>query len=213
MTATGARARALANLLTETRGWTRVSPPTPPRLTHLSMKEREAIRHLYDALGGNPEEFDRIRPGYWDLAFDTPSGALLVELDEEQHFNRYRQQTLDASGLGLPWAKAYLTYCRDHEHQLVPRWTTGKRWTNPSAARFFGHPSAPGDFTGIGAPRWRQRAFYDSFKDVTVRQRLARISVHDTTEVGSTVEYLLRRPTTTAGPSILDLVSRRTHNP
>lgn len=213
MVTAGARARTLTSLLTETRSWTQVAPPVAPRLTHLSTSQRDTVRSLYDALGGDPEQFDRVRPGGWDLAFATPNGILLVELDEEQHFN-YRQQTLDAtSGLGLPWTRTYLTHCREHEHQLPPGWTTGRRWTNPSAARFFGHPSAPGDFTGVGAPRWRQRAFYDSFKDVRRHGRLARISVHDITDDGSTVEDLLRRPTTAAVPSIVNLISRRTHNP
>jgi hypothetical protein len=42
-------------------------------------------------------------------------------------------------------------------------------------------PSQPGDFTGVGAPRWRQRAFYDSVKDALNNRQLARVSVYDTT--------------------------------
>jgi len=41
------------------------------------------------------------RPGGWDLPF---RGPLLVELDEELHFNCYRATTLEASWeADLPW--------------------------------------------------------------------------------------------------------------
>lgn len=133
-------------------------------------------------------------------------------MDEEQHFNRYRAATLDATAdLDLPWARAYQAYSRDHEARLLPGWGTGKRWTNPSAARFFGTPSTPGDFTGVGAPRWRQRAFYDSIKDTLINRRLARISVYDTLHGQGTVETLLRRPDPTVTGELQALIATRTH--
>ena len=211
MVATGARIRALATLLADA-GWQPVTPPRLPRLADLPDSQQGRVRSLYDLLGGAGGQFDRIRPGGWDLAFDTPSGPVLVELDEEQHFNRYRAQTLTATiGLGLPWTPAYQGYCRDHEKRLLPGWGTGQRWTNPSAARFFGQPDPPGDFTGVGAPRWRQRAFYDAVKDVLTGRRLARISVHDSLDT-STVEALLRRPDTSEVPALLTLVTSRLHD-
>lgn len=212
MVATGARVRALAALLTHA-GWAQVTPPKVPRLADLPDTQRERIRSLYDLLDGNQGHFDRIRPGGWDLAFDTPDGLLLLELDEEQHFNRYRALTLDAtSDLGLPWTPAYQAYCRDHEARLLPGWGTGQRWTNPSAARFFGEPDAPGDFTGVGAPRWRQRAFYDAVKDVLTERRLARISVHDPLDDGTTVETLLRRPDPASTSALHALIASRIHD-
>lgn len=211
MVATGARARALTGLLTS-GGWTPVAPPRLPRLTDLPAGQQARIRTVYDLLGGNADEFVRIRPGGYDLAFQTPHGLLLIELDEEQHFNRYRAMTLDATAdLGLPWTPAYQAYSREHEARLLPGWGTGKRWTNPSAARFFGTPSTPGDFTGVGAPRWRQRAFYDSIKDTLTNRRLARISVHDTLTGSGTVETLLRRPDPPATEALRTLIASRTH--
>jgi hypothetical protein len=212
MVATGARVRALASLLTDA-GWTQVAPPRLPRLDDLREPQQARIRSLYDLLGGTADQFDRVRPGGWDLAFNTPDGLLLVELDEEQHFNRYRATTLDATtDLSLPWTPAYQAHSRDHEHRLLPGWGTGKRWTNPSAARFFGQPSTPGDFTGIGAPRWRQRAFYDAIKDTLTHRRLARISVHDPIDEHGTVETLLRRPDAAATPALQALLGSRTHD-
>jgi hypothetical protein len=212
MVATGARAAALASHLVSA-GWAKVVPPRLPRLVDLSGPKQDQLRALYDLLGGDPAEFHRIRPGGWDLAVETPGGLLLVELDEEQHFNRYRHLTLDATAdLGLPWTSAYLDHCRDHEQRLLPGWGTGQRWTNPSAARFFGDPSSPGDFTNVGAPRWRQRAFYDAVKDTLPNRRLARISVHDHLEDGSSVESLLRRPDPALMESLLGLITARVHD-
>lgn len=212
MVANGARVRALASLLTDA-GWVQVAPPRLPRLANLAQAHRDRIRGLYDLLDGHTDHFDRIRPGGWDLAFDTPDGLLLVELDEEQHFNRYRAATLTAlDDLGLPWTPAYQSYCRDHEARLLPGWGTGQRWTNPSAARFFGEPDAPGDFTGVGAPRWRQRAFYDAVKDVLTERRLARISVHDPLDAGGTVETLLRRPDAGHANALQALIASRVHD-
>ena len=54
------------------------------------------LHDLYRTLGGmNPNP--SFRPGSWDLAF---ADGLVVELDEELHFNRYRAHTLQP-----PWAK------------------------------------------------------------------------------------------------------------
>ncbi|MDN4161078.1 DUF7255 family protein [Nocardioides abyssi] len=212
MVATGARVRALASRLVD-GGWTQVAPPRLPRLADLPDDQRDRIRWLYDLLDGHPDHFDRIRPGGWDLAFDTPDGLLLVELDEEQHFNRYRALTLEATNdLGLRWTPAYQSYCREHEARLLPGWGSGQRWTNPSAARFFGEPDAPGDFTGVGAPRWRQRAFYDAVKDVLRERRLARISVHDTLDGNGTVETFLRRPNSAHTSALQALVAGRVHD-
>ncbi|WP_051549447.1 DUF7255 family protein [Nocardioides sp. URHA0032] len=207
--------RALAALLTEA-GWTQVRPPRLPRLADLPAAQHDRIRSLYEILDGTPAQFDRIRPGGWDLAFITPEDPhrlLHVELDEEQHFNRYRARMLDATEeLGLPWTPAYQSYSRDREARLLPGWGTGQRWTNPSAARFFGEASPPGDFTGVGAPRWRQRAFYDAVKDTLTSRSLARISVHDSHDADNTVETLLRRPEPSAARALQSLITSRVHD-
>ena len=196
-------------------GWSQVGPPRLPRLPRVSelpRREQDHIHDVYQRLGGDPEQFDRIRPGGWDLAFNHPDGLLLVELDEEQHFTRYRDQTLEGASRDLPWRATYRAYCRSYEDQLLPGWGTGKRWTNPSAERFFGDPSAPGDFEGVGAPRWRQRAFYDSVKDILPNRRLSRVSVHDRLPGGSTINTLLRRPDPAIARDLSALVLDRTHH-
>ncbi len=126
-----------------------------------------------------------LRPGAWDL---TLAGGVVVELDEELHFNRYRTRTLTAPwARKLPWRDAYLAMCARHEDECVRAGSWGKRWTNESCERMFGRaaPAADLDAPG-GAPRWKQRALYDAVKDAVGsapgRLRLVRLAVHD--EIG-----------------------------
>jgi hypothetical protein len=130
------------------------------------------------------EEAPALRPGAWDLTF---GGSVVVELDEELHFNRYRALTLSASwGASLPWTDEFVVYCGKHEDECLSAGAWGKRWTNPSCERMFGEAGPPGKLDGAGAPRWKQRALYDGMNDlapaVHPSVRLARVSVHDTVE-------------------------------
>lgn len=137
------------------------------------------IDALYRQLGGAQSE-PTLRPGAWDLAFE---GGLVIELDEELHFNRYRGATLEpAWTASLPWRQEYLRYCSEHEPACLAAATWGKRWTNPSCARLFGNGSPPGDLSGAGSPRWKQRALYDAMKDAAAASgsvQLARIATVD----------------------------------
>jgi len=124
------------------------------------------------------------RPGSWDLSYD----GLVVELDEELHFNRYRARTLEASWtLRLPWRQNFLTYCAAHVAECFAAGQWGRRWTNDSATKMFSGGS-PGELGGSGAPRWKQRALYDAIKDTLPLLdnpvALARVATHD--DVGNT---------------------------
>lgn len=73
---------------------------------------------LYRSLGGLQAQPD-LRPGAWDLVFDN---LLLVELDEELHFNCYRAATLAASWeRRLPWTASYRDHCAKHEPTCLAR--------------------------------------------------------------------------------------------
>lgn len=212
MVATRARARAHATLLT-TRGWQQVTAQRLPKIGDIADLQRLPIRSTYDRLGGAVSLFHRIRPGGYDLAFTTRDGLLDIELDEERHFNRYRAVTpryhlasRTALDTGLPRPQ------RTPRTPAAAGWGTGQRWTNPSAARFFGLPSQPGDFTSVGAPRLRQRAFYDGVKDALNDRQLAGVSVYDTIPDGTHARNLLRRPDSTTSRDIQDLVSSRVHH-
>ncbi len=184
MVRTGARADALGAALAAAGFSVVAQRPPAPRLDALPADIRAGVMSLYLELGGQQEQ-PVLRPGVWDLAL---TGGMVVELDEELHFNRYRARTLAAPwARDLPWTGAYLAICADHEDECVRAGSWGKRWTNESCERMFG-PAAPAarlDLPG-GAPRWKQRAFYDSVKDavasVPKQPRVVRLAVHD--EIG-----------------------------
>lgn len=182
----GARALALDDVL-RSAGMVPRPPVASPRLPDLPLAARSELTNLFREMGGSIVDPD-FRPGRWDLSYDD----LLVELDEELHFNRYRAMTLAGPVLsGTPWAVAYRRYCDANERRSG---TGGKRWTNPSAERIFGPADPHWTFDGGGAPRWKQRALYDAMKDAAAAVgivRLARISVYDEVD-GVLVEDLLR---------------------
>lgn len=105
------------------------------------------------------------RPDNWDLRIE----GILVELDEERHFNRYRLETLAVSAYeDLPAFPrvTYRAFCSAHEPDCLASAGYGGYWMNPSCVAMFGEPGPMGDLTGNGAPRWKQRAFYDHLKDL-----------------------------------------------
>lgn len=179
MVQTGARAAQLAALIVAGGVQTQISAPIPPRSSMLGDDDLAELLSVYETLGGLREP-STFRPGSWDLAFDD---GLIIELDEELHFNRYRGLTF---GLGdsstLPWASAYARYCTQQETACLAAGRWGKRWTSPSSEKHFGPANGAGTLVDGGAPRWKQRAFYDAMKDIAARAgelRLARLSVWD----------------------------------
>jgi hypothetical protein len=90
----------------------------------------------------------------------------VVELDEELHFNR--TQTLQpACAAVLPCHDAHLDFSSQQEQQCLAAAKWGKRWTNPSCETMFGTPGVPGALEGAGAPRWTQRALYESGQETS----------------------------------------------
>lgn len=107
---------------------------TSPRLEDFSDDVVLELLSLYRGLGGI-EDHPRLRPGTWDLSF----GGVLVELDEELHFNRYRRRTIEAAlWSSTPWASFYMDASVHHEPDCLRAGRAGARWTNPSAAETLG---------------------------------------------------------------------------
>ena len=207
---TGRRALRLLELLTEAG----LEPaaglvPARPQLADLPEAAGAELLALYLALGGL-QDAPKLRPGGWDLVF---AEDLVVELDEELHFNRYRATTLGASWAAeAPWTEAYRVHCTEHEEHCLRAGAWGRRWTNTSSALMFsGGPE--GDLTGDGAPRWKQRAIYDVLKDAAIlvpfAPTLARVATHDEVE-GVRLEAVLDGAAVVDPAAIRVLVERRT---
>lgn len=172
-------------------GYKTANAPPVPRWSDLESRESIRAIDVYRQLGG-VQTHPRLAPGKWDLSFQD----LVVELDEELHFNRYRLMTFSPSWSdALPWSRDYRGFCSDHESSCVSAGSWGKRWTTASTEKQFGTAGDPKDLTGAGAPRWKQRALYDSMKDELAASggvRLARLSVHDIVG-GVTLDSILSR--------------------
>jgi hypothetical protein len=206
---TGARAVALERLLERAGYRPIVGRLQPPRMIDLSPGAVDRVLELYRALGGTNSAAS-FRPGAWDLAFEV---GLVVELDEELHFNRYRALTLDPSWTAqLPWRADYLAFASEHEPACLAAARWGRRWTNPSCERLFGAADPPGTLGSGGAPRWKQRALYDAMKDAAVvghpDLRLARLSTVDMVG-GVRLNDVLRGHTDVDIGALRDLLDRR----
>jgi hypothetical protein len=176
---TGARAFALLVLL-ERAGFRSAPPVAAPRITGFPPSLRGDVYELYRTLGGT-QASPTLRPNSWDISL---AGGLVVELDEELHFNEYRLRTLQAPWYSkLQWVDTYRLFCARHAAECLASGTWGKRWTTPGSVRQFGGAAEPGDLSGAGSPRWKQRALYDAIKDAAVsmdgRTRLVRVSIYD----------------------------------
>ena len=210
MVKTGQRAGALKNLLINAGFRESSTVVGPPRLAEIPGDIEAGIWDAYRKLGGlglHPV----LRPGSWDLSFD---GGLVIELDEELHFNRYRTITLDFPWAdSLPWKANNMRISRSHDTYCLSAGRWGKRWTNPSCEKMFGPAAPAGDFDNGGAPRWKQRALYDMVKDAAAMTnpdlRLARISVYDSID-GVNVSQLLDGSATVPLESLALFVKERT---
>ncbi|QYF91100.1 hypothetical protein [Arthrobacter sp. PAMC25284] len=137
------------------------------------------ILSLFVQLGGIQSQPD-FAAGPWDLLY---RGKVLLELDEEQHFNRYRRTSLEPWAGRLPWAERYLRFSADFEPECLRKGGRGGYWTSPATEKMFGPPDPFRSFAGKGSPRWKQRAFYDAIRDVYALfvpgVSLARVSMYD----------------------------------
>jgi hypothetical protein len=95
---------------------------------------------------------------------------LMIELDEELHFNPYREETLKRAVYKRAFlskfpSNAYIGYCSSHKGACLKRGSFGNYWSTNASEVQFNKPSSPGNLVGVGSPRWKQRAIYDLIKD------------------------------------------------
>lgn len=174
------RQARLASLLADLGRRVAPTRPPAPRLDGIPPLAAERTLALYREVGGTAAREDVLRPGAWDLVL---ADGLHVELDEEQHFNRYRALTLEPDWAAvLPWAPDYGRYAREREPACLRKARGGGYWSSASTEAMFGPADPPGVFARGGAPRWKQRALYDAMRDAVAASgaiRLTRVAVWD----------------------------------
>lgn len=181
--------------------------PARPRLRDLGALAGD-VERVYRELGGQLPG-SKLLPGPWDLSMDE----VMIELDEGQHFNRYRAMTLDPDwSAALPWHSDYERYCDEQEHECLRVASHQGFWTNQSTELMFGPPGERADLSGRGSPRWRQRAVYDAMRDAYALEhatKMARVCVHDDVD-GHRLENVLGGRATVPSHAVRELVERRT---
>ena len=144
----------------------------------LSSEFYSEVESMYKELGGILGE-PSLTFGSWDIS--TPE--FILELDEENHFNRYRLQTLNSNiyqminGFRLD---EYMRFCTLYESGCRKH---GGFWKNNSSEKLFVKSDDNGCLNGAGSSRWRQRAFYDFLRDVTgliMEIPVIRLSIYQT---------------------------------
>lgn len=141
------------------------------------------LLELYKSLGGI---LSHIPVGIKSNHIDFFINGNILELDEENHFNRYRLKSLEMplySDDNILIKKNYKSFCLQFETKAR---SNGGFWTNTSCEKMFGKPSLNGDLSGNGSPRWKQRAFYDTLKDyfsLVSDIKVKRISIYDSIEI------------------------------
>lgn len=185
----------------------------PSRRQVAASSYAEEVQRIYRRLGGVLSSFPLgLRP--WDLEFNQ----IPLELDEYLHFNRYRAVTLESRVYQqLPTfpLEGYRAYSSAHEKKCLRAGGYGGKWSNRSCESQFGTAAAPKDLSRNGAPRWKQRAFYDFVKDLSpliTGVPVVRISVFDEVEVSGqtlTVEQILSVPIRSAAKALSKLIFKR----
>jgi len=121
----------------------------------------DLITDVYKSLGGILAVYP-VNFGDFDIMLDH----CFIELDEEHHFNRYRNITLDAplyKNSILVQVELYKFYCAEYENKVGK---TGNFWSTTTSDIQFGKSQLDYGFSGNGPSRWKQRAFYDFLRDV-----------------------------------------------
>ena len=171
----GKRQNNLAKILME-GGLSVFHPVVPDRSLFFQSAFDSELSRVYKTLGGILPEYP-LNFGSFDIVLQN----CFIELDEENHFHRYRRITLDSkfyNDHSYFSIKDFKEFCDSYEHKAS---TYGNYWTTSGSEKQYGVSSIKGDFSGNGPARWKQRAFYDMLKDVygvLVNKPVFRVSIY-----------------------------------
>ncbi len=195
---------------------------TSRKLKYSSYSQATASRYagdiyqMYRDLGGVLSGFP-LRLRSWDMEFN----GVAVELDEQLHFNRYRSITLGShlynNLTSFPF-ESYKLYSNKYEIDCLNSGGYMGKWTNRSCENQFGPASIPKNLKGHGAPRWKQRAFYDFVKDLNpliIGIPVVRISIWDEIEDSlgrRQVLKVLLKPSISSAAQLKELILKRKPN-
>lgn len=175
-------------------------------------KEKFA-KEVYQELGGIQENFpaqDKIR------TFIEPNIMLLI--DEDLHFNRYRSLTLKSEIYrSLPDfpLENYRRYCRSYEKECIKAGLKAGTWSNKESDYYFGPSSSPGDFFRNGSGGWKLNAFKDYLEDLywpSAGYKLLRFAVYDHIMADGKlvrIDSILERPAHPLQQHLLKFLERR----
>jgi hypothetical protein len=152
----------------------------------LDSKTTEVLGELYRDLGGKSKPI--ILP---KVKFDFKIGNYLFQYDNENHFNRYRLNTLKSDLYSLftyPWRDSYLRLCRNYERDCLQSGMQERIWNGPPlAGKHFGQSEEAGDLTGNGSSGWKLNAYNDAQIDLFSRlygYKLVRIPKYENLMIG-----------------------------
>jgi hypothetical protein len=146
--------------------------------------------------------------------FDIELPNCIIELDEAQHFNRYRGLTLDSKiykDNNSFSTSAYKSFCNQFETECLKKGDNRKYWKTNSTEIQFGKSAADGILSGDGSSRWRQRAFYDFLRDAGQqigKYKLIRISVYQKIKE-KTIDEILNKNLKNYFPELLKLIEEK----
>jgi hypothetical protein len=171
-------------------------------------KIADDIFKIYKKLGGVLDEFPSRFRG-WDVEIRNH----VIMLDDERHFNRYRLETFESNlyeKIKFP-LDDYKNYCKTYEEICLRAATWSEKWSSFAAVEQFGEAGPEGDLNSVGAPKWKQRAYYDFVRDVTqliTDYKVIRVSIWDRIGDGTVDDLLTGRREDLAG-NLIDLIKSR----
>ncbi|MDE5880782.1 MAG: hypothetical protein K2H60_03550 [Muribaculaceae bacterium] len=160
----------------------------PDKKLYLESGLYEEICNVYKSLGGLLE-VPPFNVGDWDINLEK----VIIECDEENHFNRYRLKTLESSIYDSDSnfnIQNYKKYCKGYEKRCR---TDGKYGTSSGSEKQFGECDLDGELNSLEHSRWKQRAFYDYLRDVYSKITgvpVIRISIYDDFKFNSVGQLL-----------------------